>query len=245
MRPGQNQAVQQKIDGNRQFASAYVGTWLAKEDALERTGKVFSKLALAADAALEEWEEMRKQSGDSHEMACKDGCDYCCRQPVMVTPLEVFALADWLKANLKKPDLDDLSKRASEYLNAMQKCEGFGEYPDVARTACPVLKDHRCSGYEARPFMCRAYHSFSLEQCIERFEHGDSKPVDHNSPALYAAVMHRVGAAQKIHEMGKPSPQVVLGGAIAIALTEKDVEQRWLNGENVFARAEVKSPNQA
>ena len=78
----------------------------------------------------------------SDKIACKKGCDSCC-QFLNLFPVEAFALAsaflqtekssqDSVRAELKKPT-----------------------------TGCPLLIDHQCRLYQARPIICRT-HGYPL-----------------------------------------------------------------------------------
>ncbi|THB79511.1 MAG: YkgJ family cysteine cluster protein [Desulfobacteraceae bacterium] len=71
-------------------------------------------------------------------MACKKGCDACCRY-LSIFPVEAFAMA---RAFL------NLDQDRRERINARIK-----EAPEV----CPLLVDHVCVLYHARPLICRTH----------------------------------------------------------------------------------------
>nr|WP_320190128.1 YkgJ family cysteine cluster protein [uncultured Desulfobacter sp.] len=75
-------------------------------------------------------------------LACKKGCDECCRH-LSLFPVEAFALS-----------------RAFSRLDA--GCRGkVLEQAQQNDRACPLLVDHVCMVYEARPIICRT-HGYPL-----------------------------------------------------------------------------------
>ena len=73
-------------------------------------------------------------------LTCRKGCDACCLH-LSLFPVEASVLAEAVK-NLPAPQLDKLRERA---INAR---------PDGP---CPLLEDHVCLVYQARPMICRTH----------------------------------------------------------------------------------------
>jgi len=115
------------------------------------------------------------------EITCRAACNACCRQLVVVSPLEAHAIAAHVDA---KPDLreriaarqafwrervaadPDLAPR----LDAFTAHDGYvsGEEGGAlelsywrAQLPCPFLENELCSIYPARPFACREHHVVS------------------------------------------------------------------------------------
>lgn len=75
-------------------------------------------------------------------IACQKGCDTCCK-PLNLFPVEAFALAAAFKAIPPEG-----RSRAADVLEA-----------DTGQ--CPLLVEHQCLLYEARPVICRT-HGFPI-----------------------------------------------------------------------------------
>ena len=74
------------------------------------------------------------------EVTCTRGCDGCCRH-FSLFPVEAVALAAALQ-NLPSPEVDRIRVRARASL------------PDGS---CPLLEEHCCLLYPARPLICRTH----------------------------------------------------------------------------------------
>lgn len=82
------------------------------------------------------------ETGYADQIACKKGCDACCRF-LGLFPVEALALSTAFRA--LPPDRQALG------LAAVKKGED----------ACPLLIDHQCLIYDARPLICRT-HGFPI-----------------------------------------------------------------------------------
>ncbi|MBS1717444.1 MAG: YkgJ family cysteine cluster protein [Armatimonadetes bacterium] len=232
----EQEKIKGQLDGIRMVASAFANSWLRHSDPASRLPTVFSKLAISCDDAIFAFERQRVEFGDQNTVACKSGCDYCCRQLVVATPMEVFALIAWIRENRTDGEINEIKDRAERYLELF-----LSNDPSLPTSPCPVLKDGLCSGYGGRPFICRGYHSFDLGACETKFKQENADlGIPHNHPAYLTATLMRNEVAAKISELSRPSPQVYLGPAVAIALREECCLDRWLAGENVFAGLEYK-----
>ncbi|MBS1717442.1 MAG: YkgJ family cysteine cluster protein [Armatimonadetes bacterium] len=233
---GAQAQIDAQLDGIRLVASAFAGSWLHHSNPSDRLPKVFSKLAISCDDAISEFERQRVATGDTFTLACKSGCDYCCRQFVVATPMEVFALVAWLKENRTPSEIDQIRQRANSYLELF-----LDNDPSLLNYPCPVLEGGMCQGYGGRPFICRGYHSFNLEACEKKYEKGDSSTtIPFNRPAYLTAAYMRISVAARIADLKYPSAQVFLGPALAVVLRLDDGLERWLKGENLFSGLEFK-----
>jgi Fe-S-cluster containining protein len=90
------------------------------------------------------------------EITCTRGCDGCCRH-LSLFPVEAMALAEELR-KLPPPEVDRIRVRARASL------------PDGP---CPLLEQHCCLLYPARPLICRTH---GLPLLVNR---GEERRVDH------------------------------------------------------------------
>lgn len=75
-------------------------------------------------------------------LACKKGCDECCRH-LSLFPVEAFAVS-----------------RAFDGLDALSRKKVL-EQAEQNHGQCPLLVDHVCMVYQARPIICRT-HGYPL-----------------------------------------------------------------------------------
>jgi hypothetical protein len=91
----------------------------------------------------------RVQAAHGDQMACRPGCDGCCRARLSVTPLEAEAIRALL-AKLHEPARASLRARAQAIL--------AGPDAPASEVRCVALdEDGRCAIYEARPLVCRSH----------------------------------------------------------------------------------------
>lgn len=120
-------------------------------------------------------------SAEGHEISCKAGCGACCRQPVPISEMEVYQIAELVDAmpeprrNVIKQRFADGVARFHEIgwfdrMNAKydggrpkESLEGVRDAQAVVMdyfhqgVACPFLEDESCSIHPDRPLACREY----------------------------------------------------------------------------------------
>jgi Fe-S-cluster containining protein len=126
---------------------------------------------------------------NNHKTSCVKGCDYCCHQPVFVTPLEALAVSLAVEKMLPD-DRDELNTRVEAYIDKLESTPhmaegveatqmelcGLGNGPTKEQfkalygPACPFLKDKQCSIYDLRPLMCREHTSLDDPKKCENDE---------------------------------------------------------------------------
>ena len=115
------------------------------------------------------------------EISCKMGCGACCRQPVPISELEIYHLAEVVEA-MDEPRRTVIKQRFAdavahfENLNWFEQMKNCAEMTrtetpeavmeEVGKTvmqyfyegvACPFLENESCSIHEARPLSCREF----------------------------------------------------------------------------------------
>ena len=84
----------------------------------------------------------RVETDYADQIVCKKGCDSCCRF-LNLFPVEAFALA-------------------SAFLQMDKSSQGIVRVAlEKTTTSCPLLIDHQCHLYKARPIICRT-HGYPL-----------------------------------------------------------------------------------
>lgn len=137
----------------------------------------------AAEMARERCDSRLQQAiagvtGAGREIRCRAGCDACCRQLIVVSPLEARPIAAFVA---QRPELaaraaaridgwkdrlggdPDLAERFREF----DAAEGYlpsreGGALEAAywraQIPCPFLEEGRCAIYPVRPFSCREHY---------------------------------------------------------------------------------------
>ncbi len=104
--------------------------------------------------------------------------------------------------------------------------------------SCPLLVDNSCSVYEVRPLSCRAAVSTDADACRRAYE-GEQVKIGMPRQYFDALKTSSLVLLAAMSAAGLDCRSYELNAALHIALSESNAEQRWLDGENIFAIAEV------
>ncbi|TDP47796.1 YkgJ family cysteine cluster protein [Zavarzinia compransoris] len=155
-------------------------------------------------------------------LACRAGCDLCCRNLIQVRPL--FAVLAAAEARATFPP--------AQFAVLLDRVAGGTDF-------CPFLFDGRCSIYHVRPMVCRGYYSLDFERCREGDYcekglgyQGDGGHAAHQSMVFLFALEKRIEAIEA--DLGLAPGLVLLDRAVRTLLAEPDATARWLAGEAVF-----------
>jgi Fe-S-cluster containining protein len=169
----------------------------------------------------------------AHEaVVCRMGCSHCCTQTVSVTTAEALFVAAGLKA---RPELAEAVLERDALLRSTPAAE-------LGRLYCPLLVEHACGVYAARPLACHAFVSASLEACIAAFDRGEEPQIpmpQDNVTFLYTCRMMLMAALRLI---GVDDSAYELKPALAGVLRTPDAERRYLAGEPILGRGERPPP---
>jgi len=177
--------------------------------------------------------------------ACRAGCAHCCHQAVGVTPPEVFAIYEHLRAS-RTPD--ELMAIAEIVRIADDQTLGLSAADRLSpRFPCPFLVDARCSIYEARPLACRGTNSLDAAACERNlhepsaraaFLRGETSVPCYLEPirAGHAVTAGLQLALDQLH--GLEVMPLELTAAMRVMFDDPEgVPQRWLGGKDPFATA--------
>ena len=110
---------------------------------------------------------------DFSELACKKGCHMCCDTFVSATAPQIFAIADFVRAN--SCDMGAEIRRLEAAVKTVKDKDITQRHEE--RSWCPLLTNNLCSIYPVRPSACRAYCSTLLEACEALFRgRADRRP---------------------------------------------------------------------
>lgn len=170
------------------------------------------------------------------EIDCGSGCAWCCHEPLQMSILDAISVASHLL------NTGSSGERLEQYCRDLAPFDNQRHKLKESFEPCPFLdKDKRCQVYEARPVICRAFHSTDVSACQKIVE---SRAEDRSTPMytrLFGFVGLRLSGARKaVKDLGLDDRPVIL--ALAVQLLLEDFEgtlEQWLEGEPVFETAVV------
>jgi len=169
------------------------------------------------------------------QLACKEGCNYCCYLRVEVFIPEVFRIKYYLEKNLSSEALSEIKLAISA---TAKRARGLStkEY-SIAQIPCPLLINNRCSIYSVRPGMCRKYHSLDVELCIKNYNEPDND--------VYGAVSVRglslgimsflKGLHFSLKKQKLDDNTYELSQALEVTLDTPKAYAQWRQGKVIFA----------
>ncbi len=165
-------------------------------------------------------------------VACRAGCDTCCHEQVAVQAHEVLLAAEFVQTHFTPLELELLIARAAAH---RQLHAGRNEARWTSpRTPCVLLREGNCSIYEARPGICRAHHSRSVEGCRANlaagYEREDVK-IRGLRGRMFAVML---GIDSAVEEAGYDEAAYDLGSALHEALTNSLCAHRWARRQPTF-----------
>lgn len=166
---------------------------------------------------------------DKTRIACRQGCDHCCRVSMDVQAHEVLSVA----AVLLEPQNSGILARAIAIADKhRKKTRGLSaDARDKLEVVCPALDDEsgECSVYESRPEVCRSHHTCNWMACRDRLT-DRSIPIHryylHPLRERLLAVM--CSFDQAVANAGYDGRNYDFGSALHEALTNDECLARWL-----------------
>ncbi len=166
---------------------------------------------------------------------CNVGCCYCCHTRVSVTPAESLIICHHIKSRYSLKQMDTLMKRIVSILRQLkEKAENELEL-FWSKTPCVFLDNDKCSIYSVRPFICRAWHSLSKDQCQRAFESENQDAEIDSTPfrgMIYGTLRKFLNDFSESN--GCSTTRRDLPTALRITLAHNDPFEAWLRGENLF-----------
>ncbi len=168
---------------------------------------------------------------------CQAGCHYCCYEQVNVTPPEVFAVVDHIKANWSDGKRQSVRKKLRLAAEKSRDLDHDGYF--AARIPCPLLNaEGRCSAYKVRPLMCRAYNSLDVKACEQAAKHAHRSA--HERGVRTNGTIHGImdgvfgGLQEALRKAGLQDFLPNLTAALHQALDKPGLRSEWLAGKRAF-----------
>lgn len=185
-------------------------------------------------------------AADVPDYACRKGCSWCCHQTVMVTAPEVLLAGRHIRENFDAAAIARLRGRVAA---RAREIEGLSNDERMDRgIACAFLEDGECSIYAARPLPCRGGFSEDADYCLALFENREATQTAVADGAVEGRFLvvpkmlfdsAQVGMAAAVRHDGLNADPIELTAAMAIALSDPDTAEKWLQGWPVFDSAKL------
>lgn len=171
----------------------------------------------------------------SEPVACKAGCHYCCFYQVLLTPPEALFIGHYVETVFTEKQKLHLIKRIDETL-AMTDGKSVEERAKTWHdTPCIFLANGRCSVYDVRPFVCRAWHSLSSDRCREAFESNRRlAEVEGYSHRHYILQTVRDGIQEVSTDNGCQAGILEIAKAMKQYIDNPNPIEAWIKGEKIF-----------
>lgn len=172
----------------------------------------------------------------SRTIGCAPGCAWCCHLKVLATPVEVLAVAGYLRRTLAPDALARFQDRV-ERTDAVTRGMGTSDRAAL-KLPCPVLQEGACAAYSRRPVHCAGANAFDPDACRAAFERPDEDAlVEHYPAQRLTADATMAGLSRALFGARLDGRPLELVAGLAVALRDARAEERWRSGEPVFAEA--------
>jgi len=199
--------------------------------------KLSETVALASRLAEQAFEETATEKSHPEQIACRRGFSYCCHMRVVATVPEIIALHDFIALNRSTNEVAALRRRIAalgEVTSGLTDEQwGAGYFP------CPMLVEGLCSAYSVRPLDCRGYNSTNLAACEAAAKDYLEWDVPRDELLMSVNKSAQAGLLQALAREGYRPRLVELTAGLRIAFEDSTAIDRWIEGENPFAGAEL------
>jgi len=167
------------------------------------------------------------------QIACKSGCAYCCHLKVDSRAHEIFLIADYVRKQFSPDELLALKRQLRESSEIIAPLTY--EQHLTTNVKCGLLQDNRCSVYAARPALCRAYHSISLDKCIETFDSPENMQISSENQTIHWVSRSAIqGFEEALKKVKLDNGAYEINKALLYALDDPECERRWQQGKKAF-----------
>ena len=168
------------------------------------------------------------------DIDCRQGCDWCCHQAVLVSIQEVLLIGRYLSENLRENLLNEIHRKAMEK-EAITGDKSVPEFLQIIHP-CPFLDQQSCLIYPVRPMACRSYLSSSLSSCRAQYAQPGNPEV---MAALYdfplrAGRAINEGIRAVLMQKKIRTSEWIMEVFIARILADPAIFDDWISGQDPF-----------
>jgi Putative zinc- or iron-chelating domain len=170
------------------------------------------------------------------KLPCRKGCHWCCYLRVRATPLEVLCILDHLQSKLEPGEFTALRQRFTETDAVTRGMNGIQRIG--VKKVCPFLVDAECMIYPVRPLACRTFHSLDPLDCRASLD-DEQRSLRIRVDLFVISMGMLAGLKEGLGKVGRQTNLLEFIAGMQIALNEPALGNRWLEGDPVFAEAEI------
>ncbi len=215
LKPEEQVAFLKSVDEVRQVAERHLETHRSPQSAIAFVSSLQHKASSIIQRAV----------GQGVEIACKAGCNHCCRARVEAMAAEIFRIARELRGRPAE-EMNHVIRRLETHLAMRSDEQAWSRRPQ-----CPFLENELCSIYDVRPGVCRKAHSLDLRKCRT-----DAAEIPQNLGIVVGIAALTQGTADAYRKLGLDAASHELGQGVLLALSDPTTESRWYDGEAVFVQ---------
>lgn len=169
--------------------------------------------------------------------ACFNGCSYCCHFKVIADAVEIFAMADFVRANFDTQQIDQIIHSAK--LNIEESRHLSHEEHATINQKCPLLIDDSCAVYPVRSIKCRNFHATDVSGCRASYDNPKDLTILNDSiPEVYImATGSGDGFITALHSHGYDDRSYDHNTAFIEALENSGCRRRYDAGRRAFITA--------
>lgn len=212
---------------NAHAREAFAETWRRP-----RSAAAAAEIGDLVGAWSEEATSRARAESSERDLACAEGCSFCCHLKVAVTPPEAIALVAHINSLPAERRTEIVARVAA--VDAVTRGMSAAKRAE-SKIACPLLEGGRCVAYAARPAACRAATSYDRDGC-ERAHHDPANaPTVATSPIARTMCDATRGAATATAmEAGLDGRLLELIAALRIGLERESAGEEWARGRPAF-----------
>lgn len=170
------------------------------------------------------------QKKHSDEIACRKGCNHCCKFMVAVSSAEAIAIYRYLQLTRSPAKLLVLKVRLEERVKNITGLTAQEYWEKTHEKGCLFLnKEGACTIYSSRPRACSSMLVRDATPCIEHHE----TLMRHETP-MNMSIIGYMALSKVLRDRKLQSGMYELNSALLTLFQDSTAVERWSKGEEVF-----------
>ena len=169
------------------------------------------------------------------QVACRNGCSYCCYSHIAVMPVEALLIFSFIAIHFKKTEQSNLKQKIKKVHRLTQNKTIEERFELKEKTPCIFLRDGSCRIHPVRPLICRAWNSLDADSCKTAFHSNIfATEIEHSPIENYVFGSVQQLYAEICEQLNIQSARLELPHAISRCLETSDPMPHWLAGHQIF-----------
>lgn len=169
-------------------------------------------------------------SRTEHEVACRKGCNHCCKYMVAVSSAEVISIFHYLQQTRNPEQLTKFKKRIEERVNLVSGMKEKEYWDTTHQEGCLFLnKEGGCTIYPTRPRACASLIVTDAEPCKTHAGQVTQHVVPKNM-----GIIGFIALSKELKRRKLQSGIYEFNSALLTMFNDPNATEKWLSGENIF-----------